>query len=72
MLAGPTIAFIVCHSVLFSQPVNGETFILSLESIRHDLSHIHMCASDTNWQVILNKSLNVYLIFIIIYEQFFK
>ena len=36
-----------------------------------------MCASvfweenNTNWQVIVNKSLNVYLIFITIYEQFY-
>ena len=27
------------HSVLSSQPINGETFVLSLESILHDLSH---------------------------------
>ena len=33
--------FIVFHSVLSSQPINGETFVLSLESILHDLSHIH-------------------------------
>ena len=32
--------FIVFHSVLSSQPVNGETFVLSLESIPHDLSHM--------------------------------
>ena len=37
--------------------------------------HIH-CASvfweenNTNWQVTVNKSLNVYLIFITIYEKF--
>ncbi len=31
--------FIVFHSVLSSQPINGETFVLSLESIPHDLSH---------------------------------
>ena len=31
--------FIVFHSVLSSQPINGETFVLSLESIHHDLSH---------------------------------
>ena len=37
--AGPTVVFIVCHSVLSSQPINGETSILSLESIPHDLSH---------------------------------
>ena len=46
--AGPTIVFIVFHSVLSSQPINGETFVLSLESIHHDLSHIfsgnlHLC-----------------------------
>ena len=41
----------------------------------HDIfSFIHMCASvfweenNTNWQVTVNKSLNVYLIFITIYE----
>ena len=39
-------------------------------------SFVHMCASvfweenNTNWQVTVNKLLNVYLIFIIIYEQF--
>ena len=33
--------FIVFHSVLSSQPINGETFVLSLESIPHDLSHIY-------------------------------
>ena len=36
-----------------------------------------MCVSvfweenNTNWQVFVNKSLNVYLIFITIYEQFY-
>ena len=34
--------FIVFHSVLSSQPINGETFVLSLESILHDLSHIYI------------------------------
>ena len=41
----------------------------------HDIfSFIHMCASvfweenNTNWQVTVNKSLNVYLIFITVYE----
>ena len=32
--------FIVCHSVLSSQQINGETSILSLECIPHDLSHV--------------------------------
>ena len=43
----------------------------------HDIfSFIHMCASvfweenNTNWQVTVNKSLNVSLIFIAIYEKF--
>ena len=39
-------------------------------------SFIHMCASvfweenNSNWQVTVNKSFSVYLIFITIYEQF--
>ena len=30
--AGPTVVFIVCHSVPSSQPITVHTFILSLES----------------------------------------
>ena len=38
-------------------------------------SFVHMCAvfweeNNTNWQVTVNKLLNVYLIFITIYEKF--
>ena len=43
----------------------------------HDIfSFIRMCASvfweenNTNWQATVNKSLDVYLIFITVYEQF--
>ena len=34
--------FIVFHSVLSSQPINGETSVLSLEYIPHDLSHLEL------------------------------
>ena len=52
--AGPTIVFIVFHSVLSSQPINGETFVLSLESILHDLSHTcqHMYSQVKHFQQI--------------------
>ena len=39
--------FIVCRSVLSSQPINGETSILSMESIPHDLAHVQ-CLSGNN------------------------
>ena len=48
--------FIVFHSVLSSQPINGETFVLSLESILHDLSHINNKKSTQSNTVIAGVS----------------
>ena len=47
-----------------------------VNDIYFSVSFIYMCASvfweenNTNWQVTVNKSLNIYLIFITIYETF--
>ena len=47
-----------------------------VNDIYFSVSFIYMCASvfweenNTNWHVTLNKTLNVYLIFIPIYETF--
>ena len=50
--AGPTVVFIVCHSVLSSQSIYVYTFILSLESFTttcyththtHTHTYIYMC-----------------------------
>ena len=49
--AGPTIVFIICHSMLSSQQINGETSILSLECIPHNLSHVEHL-----WSVVLSMS----------------
>ena len=48
MLGWTSIVFIVCHIVLSSQPINGETSVLSLESIPHDLSHIQCLWGNNN------------------------
>ena len=53
--AGPTVVFIVCHSVLSSQSIYVYTFILSLESLTTTChTHIVFCS---NKYVLLNLSM---------------